>query len=115
MTLLAPAAAEDRVGAKFFDSKVAPLLTKRCLGCHNNELKDAEVSFVDRQSLLVPRGGRPPVVVPGKPEQSPLVSAVRQTGDARMPPGGRLSRKEIAALEEWIRRGAPWGAKLRAP
>jgi hypothetical protein len=30
-----------------------------------------------------------------------------------MPPGPKLSDKEIAILTDWIKRGAPWGKKLR--
>ena len=53
--------------ARYFDRKVAPILTRRCLGCHNEELKDGGISFRDRASLL--KGGRRgPAIVPGKPE-----------------------------------------------
>jgi len=51
---------------RFFDTRVAPILTKRCLGCHNAELKNGDISFLDRESLL--KGGRRgPAIVPGKP------------------------------------------------
>jgi hypothetical protein len=98
--------------ARFFDARVAPILRKRCLGCHNEELKDGNISFLDRDSLLR-GGGRGPAVAPGKPEESVLIHAVRQDGDLKMPPGAKLSRRQIATLTEWINRGAPWGTKLR--
>ena len=48
---------------KFFDKRVAPILIRRCLGCHNDELKDGDISFEDRDSLL--KGGkRGPAIVP---------------------------------------------------
>jgi hypothetical protein len=97
---------------RFFDTRVAPILTKRCLGCHNNELKDGDISFLDRASLLK-GGGRGPAVVPGKPEQSVLIHAVRYDGDLKMPPGRKLSSRDVATLTEWISRGAVWGKKLR--
>ena len=90
--------------ARFFDRRVAPILTKRCLGCHNNELKAANVSFLDRESLAAVVG---PVVGPGDPAASLLVRAIRRTGDIKMPPGPALPAKEIATLTEWVRRGAP--------
>jgi len=31
-----------------------------------------------------------------------------------MPPGGKLSAKDIGMLTKWIKRGAPWGTKLLA-
>ena len=102
--------AKDRV--RFFDTRVAPLLERRCLGCHNEELKDGGVSFLDRESLL--RGGpHGPAVVPGDPDGSILVQAIRHDGDVRMPPGPKLSAKEIATLIDWVRDGAVWGTKLR--
>ena len=89
--------------ARFFDRRVAPILTKRCLGCHNHELKAANVSFLDRGSLAAVVG---PVVGPGDPA-SLLVRAIRRNGDIKMPPGPPLPAKDIATLTEWVRRGAP--------
>jgi len=47
-----------------------------------------------------------PVVVPGKPEKSPLVEAIKWES-LEMPPTGKLSDSQIATLTEWIRLGAP--------
>jgi hypothetical protein len=99
--------------AQFFDDRVAPILSKRCLGCHNEELKDGGISFLDRESLLK-GGGRGPAIVPRKPGESVLIYAVRQDGELKMPPGAKLSAQDIATLTEWIERGAVWGTKLRA-
>lgn len=96
---------------RFFDDRVAPILVKRCLGCHNQELDDGNISFENRRTLL--KGGpHGPAVVPGKPEESVLIQAIRHDGDVQMPPGQKLSDKDIAILTEWVRRGAPWGTKL---
>lgn len=102
----------DKAAARYFDSRVAPILTKRCLGCHNQQLKDGGISFLDRHSLLK-GGSHGPAIAPGKPEESMLFRAVRQDGDVKMPPGPKLSAREIAILREWILRGAIWGTKLR--
>jgi hypothetical protein len=98
---------------RFFDTRVAPILTRRCLGCHNEQLKNAEISFLDRDSLLR-NGGRRPAIVPGKPQESMLVDVLRHDGQIQMPPGPKLPVKEIAILMEWIKRGAVWGTKLRS-
>jgi hypothetical protein len=46
-------------------------------------------------------------VVPGKPDESLIVTAVRQAGSLKMPPGRKLEAAQIDALVEWIRMGAP--------
>ncbi len=97
--------------AQFFDDRVAPILRNRCLGCHNEELKDSGVSFLGRDGLL--KGGkRGPTIVPGKPNESLLIQSVRQDGELKMPPGAKLSAEDIATLTEWVARGAQWGTKL---
>ena len=96
----------------FFDKRVAPILARRCLGCHNKELNDGNISFLDRASLL--KGGpHGPAIVPGQPEKSVLIHAIQHDGDVRMPPGPKLAARDISVLTEWIARGAVWGKKLR--
>ncbi len=87
---------------------------KHCLGCHNHELDDGDISFEDRATLLKDRKSGGPAVVPGKPEESALVRAIRHNGEVQMPPGQKLSSRDIAILTDWIKRGAAWGTKLRA-
>lgn len=109
VVLALPASAQN---SRFFDTRVAPILTKRCLPCHNNDLNDGDISFLDRATLLK-GGARGPAVVPGNPEASVLIHAIRRDGELKMPPGGKLSPHDIATLTEWIRHGAAWGTKLR--
>jgi hypothetical protein len=91
---------------RFFDTRVAPILSKRCLECHNQELKNGNISFLDSASLKR-------AIVPGKPDESVLITVLRHEGQIQMPPGPKLPPKEIAILTEWVRRGAVWGTKLR--
>jgi cytochrome c len=110
----APAFASGREerDQRFYDTRVAPILRKRCLGCHNQELNNGGISFLDRDSLI--RGGRlGPAIVPGRPEKSALVDVLRHEGEIQMPPGPKLPAREIRILTDWIRRGAVWGAPLR--
>ncbi len=108
LLLLASLAQTD---ARFFDSKVAPILTRRCLGCHNNELTDGGISFQNPASVLK-GGSRGPAIVPGKPDQSVLIRAIRQQGNFSMPPGKKLSRKEVNTITKWVQAGAVWGKRL---
>ena len=112
LTLLVSMAWAEK-GEQLFDTRVAPIISKRCLGCHNDELDDGSISFQNRDTLLK-GGNRGPAIIPGDPDNSVLIHAVRQDGELKMPPGGKLSRREIQTLVEWIKVGAPWGAKLRS-
>ncbi len=106
----APAAAQTQ-DARFFDERVAPIIERHCLGCHNEELKNANISFVDRESLL--HGGtRGPAIIPGNPARSLLIAALRHEGELQMPPGPPLSKKDISVVTAWIKRGAVWGTRL---
>ena len=98
--------------ANFFDQRVAPIIERRCLGCHNEQLKNGNISFLDRDSLLH-GGAHRPAIIPGKPASSLLIIALRHEGELQMPPGPKLPSKDIGVLSTWIKRGAVWGTKLR--
>ena len=106
------AATQPRDDARFFNDQVAPILTRHCLGCHNHELDDGNISFEDRATLLKERSSGGAAVIPGRPDDSPLIRAIRHNGDIRMPPGKKLLSRDITVHTEWIRRGAVWGTKL---
>src|SRR5262249_4540991 len=56
------------------------------------------------------RGGKTgvPAIVPGKPEDSLIVAAVKHTANGlSMPPGKTLEPAQIDVLVEWIKMGAP--------
>src|SRR6266446_6351637 len=65
--------------------------------------------LLDSREGMLKGGARGPAVAPGKPTESLLLRAVRQTEALRMPPSGKLKDAEIAALAQWIEMGAPWG------
>jgi hypothetical protein len=52
--------------------------------------------------------------VPGAPDDSLLIQAVRYDGDTQMPPKGKLPDEEIAALVTWVNSGAVWPAEPKA-
>jgi cytochrome c553 len=107
--LAAATAASGADGSGFFESKVRPVLAQQCLSCHG-AAKMGGLRMDSREALLQ-GGGRGAAIVPGKPEQSLLLRAVRHEGGLKMPPGSRLKDAEAAALAEWIALGAPWGAQ----
>ncbi len=93
-------------GADFFENKVRPVLANNCYACHtNSEMGGLRVD--SREGLL--KGGKTgPALVPGDPDKSLIIQAVRQTDDLKMPKGGKLKLQDVAALTEWVKMGAPW-------
>jgi mono/diheme cytochrome c family protein/cytochrome c553 len=92
---------------EFFEAKVRPVLANHCLECHGPDKHKGGLRLDGRDAML--RGGEAgQVVVPGKPEASPLIEAIRYQGDVQMPPKGKLKDEDVRALSEWVRRGAFW-------
>jgi len=92
----------------FFESKIRPLLVKRCYECHSEEAKMAEGGLLlDRRSGWMEGGDTGKAVIPGQPDASLLIEAVRRMGDIQMPLEEPLAANEVALLVEWVRRGAP--------
>jgi hypothetical protein len=107
----------DPTAEEFFEKQVRPVLVEKCLSCHGADKPKGELRLDTREAML--KGGRGgAVVVPGKPKESRLLTAIRHTdADLKMPPKGKLPYKEIAALEKWVELGAPWprNVTLAAP
>lgn len=92
-----------------FESKIRPLLIKHCYNCHSEKSEQVEGHLlVDSAPTLRKGGSLGPAVIPGDPDHSLLIEAVRYENDnMQMPPDEKLSDIEIASLEEWVRSGAP--------
>jgi hypothetical protein len=98
----------EAAGLELFESRIRPLLHRACLECHNKGPEsEGGLQLNNRENML--RGGQTgPAVVPGQPDQSLLLAAVRHEGDLQMPPETKLSHEEIDALSRWVSLGAPW-------
>ncbi len=106
------AAAAD---SDFFVQKVRPVLEGRCYKCHSHESgKSKGGLLLDSGAAILAGGDDGAVVVPGKPEESLLVKAIRQEDeDTKMPPKGeKLKDAEIAVIVDWIRQGAVFPAEI---
>jgi hypothetical protein len=106
---LGVAAAEGvDAGAAFFTSRVEPILRERCYGCHAHDTEISGGLALDVRSGWEQGGQAGPAVVPGDPQASLLITAVRHGIDGQtMPPDDPLPDAEIETLVEWVRRGAP--------
>ncbi|HJZ98591.1 MAG TPA: PSD1 and planctomycete cytochrome C domain-containing protein [Candidatus Solibacter sp.] len=96
-------------GVAFFETNIRPLLAANCYGCHSSTLdKPMGGLLLDSHAGML-RGGKSgiAVIVAGKPDQSLLLSAVLGKSDLKMPPGKKLTDREIDLLSQWIAMGAP--------
>jgi hypothetical protein len=103
----ARATAAEPVDADYFEKKVRPILVQHCVGCHGDKKQKGELRL-DGKVGFAKGGETGPAVVPGKPDQSRMVKAIRYDDDLKMPPKGKLADADIAILTEWVRGGAPW-------
>ena len=92
--------------ADFFENKVRPILANNCYKCHTDS--PSSDFRLDNKADFEKGGKRGAPVVPGDPDKSLLIQAVRQSGPLKMPMGGHLHDDEIATLEQWVKMGAKW-------
>lgn len=98
--------------ARHFTLNVLPVLTEKCFACHDAAQKiKGELEMTSREAML--EGGErfDTFLVPGDPEASKLVLAVKWTdSNLEMPPkaNDRLSPEQIADIEQWVADGAVW-------
>src|SRR4051794_6259959 len=87
--------------ADLFRDRVAPILARSCVGCHDAGKKRGGLDLSTRATALV-GGDSGAVIVPGKAAKSLLVQFV-SGAKPRMPrAGARLSDGEVALLRRWI-------------
>ncbi|MDE0124435.1 MAG: PSD1 and planctomycete cytochrome C domain-containing protein [Bryobacterales bacterium] len=107
LSAVATAAAATQDEAEFFERNIRPVLVEKCSACHGEQLQTAGLNLATAAGFL--KGGESgPVFLPGDPEGSPLLDAIRYEGPIKMPPTGRLAAEEIDALLTWFKLGAPW-------
>ncbi len=91
----------------FFEKKIRPVLIEHCYRCHSAASKKLKGGLRLDTRRAIRRGGESgdPSVVPGEPEKSLLLAAIRYE-DLEMPPDRKLPSRVIADFEKWIRLGA---------
>lgn len=110
---IATSAQEMGMGEVDFAKDVLPILQDRCFECHSDAKKKPKGKLrLDSKSWILLGGKSGPVLVPGKPDRSPLYTrcALPEDHDDVMPPSGEVLEKEtLATLKQWIAAGAPFG------
>ncbi|SFJ01749.1 PSD1 and planctomycete cytochrome C domain-containing protein [Planctomicrobium piriforme] len=107
----APNAAMNPEAIEFFEKKIRPLLVENCYTCHSANTNARGGLRVDDRNGLLSGGDQGAAIVPGAPDDSLLLSAVKhEAGSPKMPPGKQLTPEQIGDLTKWIADGAAWPA-----
>jgi hypothetical protein len=94
---------------EFFEAKIRPVLATQCGKCHASTAEKLRGGLrLDSRQALRLGGDSGPVIVPGNPDESLLIRAIRyRDEELRMPPKAKLPDAVIADFEAWVKMGAP--------
>jgi mono/diheme cytochrome c family protein len=101
-TMLRVSAADLPAAARaLWTGGVQPLFDRHCVKCHGPLEQKSGLALDTLESAL--KGDEiGPVILPGKPEESPMIVALTAGSDPHMPPKKQLAPAEIAQIREWI-------------
>jgi hypothetical protein len=95
---------------KYFEKEVRPILEANCFRCHGAEGKKIRggLNLTTRGGVLT-GGDTGPAVDLKQPTKSLLLKMIHYTDDNhKMPPDGKLPKKELDTLTKWVHTGAAW-------
>jgi hypothetical protein len=95
---------------ELFEKRIRPILVESCHQCHSATAEKLKGGLrLDSRAGLLAGGETGPVIVPGHPDKSRLVEAIRYGNpELQMPPKNKLAADKIEDLVSWIKLGAPW-------
>jgi hypothetical protein len=103
-----------RAGTIGYNREIRPILSENCFPCHGADSAARKANLrLDRfEDAILPRKDSQPAIVPGKPNESALVSRITATDpDDIMPPAKThkvLTADQKALLKQWIASGAKY-------
>ncbi|MBY0525533.1 MAG: DUF1553 domain-containing protein [Gemmataceae bacterium] len=104
------AAELPREQVEFFEKKVRPILVDHCHSCHSQAGNKKKGGLtLDTLAGFLKGGDTGAALVPGQPDKSLVIKAVRHTDDElKMPPKNKLTDEQVGTLTQWVKLGAPW-------
>jgi len=92
-----------------FAKTIGPILTRRCLGCHNASEAKGELVLLSQEGLL--KGGENGVVIDTKKLDESLL--LKKVAAGEMPPEEKgksqaLPKDEVEQIRAWVLAGAKW-------
>jgi hypothetical protein len=104
--LAASVRADDAARLEFFEKRIRPVLAGHCYKCHSSISPEAKGKLLlDTRGGVLKGGESGPAVVPGNPDDSLLISALKHEA-FEMPPGKRLPDSVVKDFSQWILQGA---------
>lgn len=100
----AAGAGSDPSTREFYTTRVTDILQKNCLKCHDDTAKGG--LRLDTYAAIRKGGDDGAIIVPGDPDASMLIQAIRRSGELKMPPKRALEPADVADLEAWVKAGA---------
>jgi len=96
-------------GVEFFEKKIRPVLVEKCYKCHSTQAaKEKGGLLLDTREGVLKGGESGPAVVPGHPEKSLLIRAIKHADESlSMPAKEKLPDDQIADFVAWVKIGAP--------
>ena len=92
----------------FFEKKIRPVLIANCYQCHSASAKEVKGNLrLDTKAGIRKGGDLGPSIVIGKPDESPLIQALKHQDGLEMPPKQKLSDEIVADFVKWVTFGAP--------
>ncbi|SMO34612.1 T9SS type A sorting domain-containing protein [Gracilimonas mengyeensis] len=90
-----------------YETEIQPIFNSNCVTCHGSS-SGVTLSSYDAVMNSVGNQYGSNIVVPGAPDDSPLVDKIEPNPEfgSRMPQGGSLSDEEIQLIRTWISEGA---------
>ncbi|MBI4659471.1 MAG: DUF1587 domain-containing protein [Verrucomicrobia bacterium] len=105
-------ALSDAERARYFESKIAPLLAQRCVECHGGKSRKGRLDLSRKETAFA--GGKSgQAIVPGRASDSLLWKQVES--DEMPEDGPPLPPEEKKLLREWIDAGAVWSSNPTVP
>jgi mono/diheme cytochrome c family protein len=105
-----PARAESPVS---FNRDIRPILSNNCFQCHGPDAKARKGGTEGSGGMRLDTAeGATEAILPGKPDDSPLIQRVSSRDpDEAMPPkstGKKLTPREVELLRTWVKQGAKY-------
>ena len=92
---------------EYFENRIRPILVEHCYKCHSGSTKSPKGGLrVDLRQSLLSGGDSGPALIPGKPDESLVIQALRYE-EIEMPPNAKLPSRVIADFVQWVEMGAP--------